>query len=94
MKQEWASRSEEVVAKIIGNYTENVVYQDIFTPLTVERYTGKASGAIYGSPIKIRDGKTFCNNLFIAGTDQGFLGITGAMLSGITMVNLHVFTSD
>ncbi|MBU0482341.1 MAG: FAD-dependent oxidoreductase [Proteobacteria bacterium] len=91
MKQDWARRSEEVVSEIIGNYTENIVYQDIFTPLTVERYTGKASGAIYGSPIKIRDGRTPLSNLFIAGTDQGFLGIVGSMLSGVSMVNKHIF---
>jgi len=35
-------------------------------------------------------GTTYLENLFICGTDQGFLGIVGAMLSGISMANLHV----
>ena len=30
------------------------------------------------------------DNLYIAGTDQGFLGIIGAMLSGISMANFHI----
>jgi hypothetical protein len=62
---------------------------DVFTPRTVRKFTGHLNGAIYGSPIKRRDGRTDLENLFIIGTDQGFLGVTGAMLSGISMANLH-----
>lgn len=67
----------------------SVVARDVFTPLTVERFTGKLGGAIYGAPLKTRAGTTPIENLFLCGTDQGFLGITGAMLSGISMANLH-----
>jgi phytoene dehydrogenase-like protein len=63
---------------------------DMFTPRTITKYTGRLGGAIYGSPRKIRDGRTAINNLYIAGTDQGFLGIIGAMLSGISMANFHI----
>ena len=63
---------------------------DMFTPLTVSRFTGHLGGAIYGAPVKSRDGRTHLENLYLCGTDQGFLGITGAMLSGISMANLHV----
>lgn len=77
-------------SEIVGNYSKDIVYQDSFTPLTIERYTGKGSGAVYGSPIKIKDGRTPFDNLFIAGTDQGYLGIVGAMLSGVTVVNQHL----
>ena len=83
-----------MVREIIGNYQENILYQDVFTPTTIERYTGKANGAIYGSPVKIKDGRTPLSNLFIAGTDQGYLGIVGAMLSGVTMVNNHIFEDN
>ncbi|MCB1122333.1 MAG: phytoene dehydrogenase, partial [Verrucomicrobiae bacterium] len=62
---------------------------DMFTPATVEKFTGRLRGAVYGSPQKTKTGKTHLNNLFICGTDQGFLGIVGAMLSGITMANLY-----
>ena len=83
-------RSSEEVRKIIGNYQQDVVYVNSFTPVTIERFTSKAWGAVYGSPIKMKDGRTPYGNVFIAGTDQGYLGIVGAMLSGVTIVNQHL----
>jgi len=82
--------STDMVAKIVGNYSQDIVYQDSFTPLTIARFTCKEAGAVYGSPVKIKDGRTPWDNLFIAGTDQGYLGIVGAMLSGVTIVNQHL----
>ena len=90
LKERCQLQTEKTVSKIIGNYTQNRVYTDSFTPLTIERFTAKAEGAVYGSPIKIRNGVTPYDNFFIAGTDQGFLGIVGAMLSGVTIVNQHI----
>jgi phytoene dehydrogenase-like protein len=66
------------------------VATDMFTPVTVQRFTGHLGGAIYGAAEKIRDGRTPFQNLILIGTDQGYLGIVGALLSGITMANLHV----
>lgn len=90
LKEESIVLSVEAVRKIIGNYRQDVVYQDSFTPLTIERFTEKLEGAVYGSPIKIKSGQTPWRNLFIAGTDQGYLGIVGSMLSGVTIVNQHL----
>ena len=89
-KERCAQESRQMVGKIVGNYGRDIVYQDSFTPLTIERFTGKDQGAVYGSPVKIKDGRTPMQNLFIAGTDQGFLGIVGSMLSGVTIVNQHL----
>jgi len=63
---------------------------DLFTPRTIRRYTGHLNGSIYGSPDKRRDGTTSLRNLFLCGTDQGFLGIVGAMLSGVSIANAHL----
>jgi len=90
LKKEWGELSRESVGKIIGKYSENIVYEDSFTPVTIEKYTAKYRGAIYGSPVKVKDGRTNYNNLFLAGTDQGFLGIVGSMLSGVSMINQHI----
>jgi phytoene dehydrogenase-like protein len=90
MKTQWVEKSKKVIGKIVGNYSENIVYEDSFTPVTIERYTSRSQGAVYGSPEKIKDGKTNFENLYIAGTDQGYLGIVGSMLSGVTMVNQHI----
>ena len=90
LKEACAEQSSAAVGKIIGNYRQDVVYQDSFTPMTIERYTAKLEGAVYGSPIKIKSGRTPWQNLFIAGTDQGYLGIVGSMLSGVTIVNQYL----
>jgi phytoene dehydrogenase-like protein len=89
-KKLWAERSREVLAKMIGNCDENIVYEDSFTPVTIERFTSRAQGAVYGSPHKVKDGRTRFANLYIAGTDQGYLGIVGSLLSGVTMVNQNI----
>jgi len=85
-----AQRSRQVLEPIIGSFDHNIVFEDTFTPVTIERYTSKLHGAIYGNPIKHKDGDIGYSNLFIAGTDQGFLGIVGSMLSGVSIVNQHI----
>jgi phytoene dehydrogenase-like protein len=65
-------------------------FQDAFTPKTVEHFTRHHGGTIYGSPDKRRDGRTEIEGLYLIGTDQGYLGIVGSMLSGITMANHRV----
>lgn len=89
-KQAASRRSVQLLENIIGSFSANIVYEDTFTPVTIERYTSKIGGAIYGSPVKIKDGNIGFSNLFLAGTDQGFLGIIGSMLSGVSIVNQHV----
>ncbi|MCJ7575976.1 MAG: phytoene dehydrogenase, partial [Dehalococcoidia bacterium] len=76
--------------KFVPDFRHSIIFADIFTPKTIHRFTGRINGAVYGTPDKIKTGKTHLDNLFICGTDQGFLGIVGAMLSGISMANLHV----
>ncbi|MDD5757770.1 MAG: FAD-dependent oxidoreductase [Desulfobulbaceae bacterium] len=92
MKKSWQELSLAKIGKMIGNFSQNIVYLDTFTPLSIEHYSGKAAGAVYGSPLKIKDGLTRYRNLLLAGTDQGFLGIVGAMLSGVTIVNQQLLT--
>lgn len=94
MKKEWGNTSRQVVEEIIGNFSKNIVYEDSFTPVTIEKYTAKQNGAVYGCPIKVKDGKTDFDNLFIAGTDQGYLGIIGSMLSGVTVVNQNLLANN
>ena len=90
LKQSWYMRSMEVAMKFIPEFRTHVKFVDMFTPRTIHHFTGHFNGAVYGSPNKLKDGRTRLTNLFLCGTDQGFLGIIGAMLSGISMANLHV----
>lgn len=71
-----------------------VVEHDIFTPRTIERFTGHIGGAVYGAPVKSPAGTTRLKNLFLCGTDQGLLGIIGALLSGVLMANRHGLEGD
>lgn len=89
-KAAWLETSLNEVVKLIPDFRDSIVFTDVFTPKTIHRFTGHINGAVYGTPSKIKTGKTHLDNLFICGTDQGFLGIVGAMLSGISMANLHV----
>ncbi|UCC59833.1 MAG: NAD(P)/FAD-dependent oxidoreductase [Dehalococcoidia bacterium] len=89
-KTVWLETTLNEVVKFVPDFRPNIVYTDVFTPKTIYRYTGHMNGAVYGTPNKIKTGVTHLKNLFLCGTDQGFLGIVGAMLSGISMANLHV----
>lgn len=93
-KEEWFNMLQEKAFSFLpatnqAAFQESIVATDMFTPRTVTKYTGHLGGAIYGAPKKSRDGRTHLNNLFLCGTDQGFLGIIGAMLSGISMANAY-----
>jgi len=88
-KKEVRDEALALVSKLFPEFQANLLYHDVFTPKTITRYTGHLKGAVYGTTRKSRDGRTGIKNLFICGTDQGFLGIVGAMLSGISMANLH-----
>jgi len=88
-KEIWREKSLEKVSEVIPDFSSNIVFVDMFTPKTIKRFTSHIGGTVYGSPEKVKDGKTNIENLFICGTDQGFMGIVGAMLSGISIANLH-----
>ena len=90
VKERWRAAQAETVAELLGEFRERVVYHDTFTPTTIRHFTGHHNGAVYGAPVKLTDGLTGIDGLFLAGTDQGFLGIVGAMLSGISIANARV----
>lgn len=93
-KQHWYTRSCEDVLGHIPDCRPHTTLVDMFTPRTIRHYTGHEGGAVYGSPIKKRTGESGVEGLYIIGTDQGFLGIIGAMLSGISMANRWVLQRD
>jgi phytoene dehydrogenase-like protein len=88
-KLQWYDRMIESAVRFIPDFRHRVIDTDMFTPSTIRRFTFHDNGAIYGAPTKNLDGTTHLKNLFICGTDQGFLGIIGAITSGIAMANRH-----
>ncbi len=89
-KAVWNERIISSALKHIPDFRPHVVDTDVFTPRTIRRFTGHDNGCVYGAPQKFVNGLTPLRNLFLCGTDQGFLGIVGAMLSGITIANKHL----
>ena len=89
-KEHWCHRVLESAVRFVPDFRDHIVDTDMFTPRTIHRFTGHVNGAVYGSPTKRPDGKTPFENLYLCGTDQGFLGIVGSMLSGISMANRNL----
>ena len=89
-KMEWNDRIIESAVRHIPDFRQHVIDTDVFTPKTIHRFTGHLNGCVYGAPEKFVDGQTPVKNLYLCGTDQGFLGIVGAMLSGITIANRYL----
>ncbi len=84
-----------ILNKYVSGFKDlNIVYKDVFSPTTIKKYTSHLNGTVYGSTKKSRDGKTKYKNLYIIGTDQGFLGIVGSMLSGISIGNMYGLMED
>lgn len=94
-KSEWFDKLFDKVLSFLPTidraaFNKTILATDMFTPRTVRKYTSHIEGALYGSPKKIREGLTHLENLFICGADQGMVGVTGTMLSGIAMANTHI----
>ncbi len=89
-KQQWYGRMTESAVRFMPDFRPAVVDSDMFTPTTIRRYTGHDGGAVYGEPRKHYDGQTPLENLYICGTDQGFVGIVGTIVSGIGIANQYV----
>ena len=92
-KHEAWDKGHAIAARFAFDARKNSTYVDTFTPRTVEKFTGHINGAVYGAPLKRATGETPLEQLYICGTDQGFLGIVGACLSGIAMANRHALAS-
>jgi phytoene dehydrogenase-like protein len=88
-KLRWYDRITGSAVRFVPDYRSHVIDTDMFTPTTIVRFTGHENGAIYGAPEKQFDGRTHLNNLFVCGTDQGFVGVIGSIISGISMANQH-----
>jgi phytoene dehydrogenase-like protein len=89
-KAAWHDRIVAAALQHVPDFRAAVVDTDMFTPRTIKKFTSHINGCVYGAPRKQWSGTTHLDNVFICGTDQGYLGIVGSMLSGIGMANQHV----
>lgn len=93
-KLRWFDRTAAAAVRFMPDFRGHIVDTDMFTPLTIRRFTWHDNGAVYGAPEKRFDGSTHLGNLFLCGTDQGYVGIIGSIVSGIAMANRHCLTSS
>jgi phytoene dehydrogenase-like protein len=90
-KAAWFERMADSACRFLAtDFRPHATDLDLFTPRTITRFTGHLNGCVYGAPRKWRDGRTPLDNLYLCGTDQGYLGIVGAMLSGVSIANAHL----
>ncbi len=89
-KERVMDRQQVFLEQNFVGFDMHVMRREMFTPLTLERYTGRIGGSIYGSTKKRKDGRTVIPNLFVCGTDQGYLGIVGSMMSGVVIANRYL----
>jgi len=88
-KLRWFDQALASAVRFMPDVRRHIVDVDMFTPKTIRRFTWHDNGAVYGAPKKQLDGKTHLKNLYLCGTDQGFVGIIGSIISGISMANQH-----
>ncbi len=93
-KMRWYDESTASAVRFVPDFRRRVIDTDVFTPKTIRRFTSHDNGAVYGAPNKRLDGTTHLSNLFLCGTDQGFVGIVGAIVSGISMANQHCLRTE
>lgn len=93
-KEAAADEAMAAATRFVPDVRPHTVFRDVFTPRTIKRFTGRLNGAVYGSPTKLGSGETGVKNLFVCGTDQGQLGIVGALLSGIGVANRHALVAS
>ncbi|MFO0410392.1 MAG: phytoene desaturase family protein [Planctomycetota bacterium] len=93
-KYRWYDAAVSSCVRFIPDFRRHVIETDVFTPKTIRRFPSHDNGAVYGAPEKKLDGTTHLKNLFLCGTDQGFVGIVGAIVSGISMANRHCLSQS
>jgi phytoene dehydrogenase-like protein len=93
-KVRWHEAAVASAVRFMPDYRRHIIETDSFTPRTIRRFTWHDNGAVYGAPDKRLDGTTPIENLYLCGTDQGYVGIIGSIVSGISMANAHCLRSD
>lgn len=89
-KEQVLAEQVRLAERFLPGVGGHIVCTDMFTPRTIGRFTGHVNGALYGSPAKTKSGLLPVPDVYLCGTDQGFLGITGAMLSGVSIANQYL----
>ncbi|MCH2610951.1 MAG: NAD(P)/FAD-dependent oxidoreductase [Pirellulales bacterium] len=89
-KTEWQQRAIDSAIRFVPDYQPQIIDTDMFTPTTIRKFTWHDNGAVYGATKKWFSGQSNVKNLYLCGTDQGYVGIIGSIVSGIMIANQYV----
>ncbi len=94
LKEKIAGGLIKLAEKYIPGIKGLIEYQELSTPLTMEHFTNRINGVMYGIPatpdryklnfLKIR---TPVQNIFLCGSDILSVGIVGALMGGVATVS-------
>jgi phytoene dehydrogenase-like protein/ferredoxin-NADP reductase len=91
LKDRLAESLLALVERHISGFGELVAYKELATPLTIEHFSGRAWGRMYGLadiPEKFEStalrAKTPIHGLYLTGSDVSSLGIAGALMGGVS----------
>ncbi len=91
LKAKMAAGLIDLVDRHIRGFKELVDYVEVSTPLSMEHFTSRTRGLMYGVPsvparykLPWLSVRTPLNNFFLSGSDIGSLGIMGAVMGGVT----------
>ena len=93
-KLRWYERVVDSAVRFVPDFRGHIIASDMFTPKTIRHFTWNHNGAAHGKPEQRIDGTTRLDNLFVCGTNQGFAGIFGAIMSGIMIANRHCLRGE
>ncbi|MFL2870775.1 MAG: phytoene desaturase family protein [Pirellulaceae bacterium] len=89
-KTEWQQKAIDSAIRFVPDYQSQIIDTDMFTPTTIRKFTWHDNGAVYGATKKWFSGQSGVKNLYLCGTDQGYVGIVGSIVSGIMIANQYV----
>ena len=94
-KEEIAQRFIEYIDTKFEGFSEIVDYVEVSTPLSMEAFTSRQGGAMYGLPctkerfqMDCLKPRTSIKNLYLSGGDVFMLGVCGALLGGFAAAAL------
>ncbi|MEK8018585.1 MAG: NAD(P)/FAD-dependent oxidoreductase [Candidatus Parabeggiatoa sp.] len=95
LKEQITEKLLNLVEKHYPGFKALVEYTELSTPLTLEHFSHRLHGAMYGMPAipakydkKWLSAKTPIKNLYLTGSDVWSLGIAGAMMGGVVTASL------
>ncbi len=90
-KRRWYERMVASAVRFVPDFRGAVVETDMFTPVTIRRFTGhEKRGHLRRRRKNATTAPRTCENLFVCGNDQGLVGIIGTILSGISIANRYL----